>query len=102
MLIYTPFMIIGYLIIPMTLTTVFGGLRSSFSLSILAGIYSILYAWIFIIPAVLIFDIPFWSYFVADIPFTIILAASSILTTAILYRPLEKFIRFYFDKSNLL
>lgn len=101
MITYFPFMIGGYLVIPLTLNTIFRGLRSSFSLAILAALYSFIYAWVFIIPAVLILEVPFWSYFIADIPFAIILAASSTLTTLFLYPPLEKFMQIYFEEASL-
>lgn len=99
MITYFPFMIAGYLIIPITLNTLFRGLRSNISLAILAALYSFIYSWVFIIPAVWLLGVPFWSYFIADIPFAIILAASSTLTVLYLYKPLENFVRLYIENS---
>ena len=44
MITYFPFMIAGYLIIPITLNTLFRGLRSNISLAILAALYSFIYS----------------------------------------------------------
>ncbi|MGI6787035.1 MAG: hypothetical protein ACOX5X_00490 [Acholeplasmataceae bacterium] len=84
-----PFMYIGYLIIPLTIKTIFKKVESPLWLALLSVIYSLLYSWIFIIPAVFILQIPFWTYLIQDIPFEIILAASSFLSVLWLYRPLK-------------
>lgn len=85
-----PFMYIGYLVIPITLKTIFKRVESPLGLAILSVLYSLIYSWIFIIPAVLMLDIPFWTYLIQDIPFEIILSASSFLSVLWLYRPLKR------------
>ncbi|MGI6781665.1 MAG: hypothetical protein ACOX56_02365 [Acholeplasmataceae bacterium] len=85
-----PFMYLGYLVIPITLKTIFKKVESPLGLAILSILYSLIYSWIFFIPAILILEIPFWTYLIQDIPFEIILAASSFLSVLWLYRPLKR------------
>lgn len=85
-----PFMLVGWLIIPLTLGTIFKKAKTPFMLAILGAIYALIYSWIFIIPNSLILETPFWAYLLADIPFELLLAGSSFLTTLWLYEPLKK------------
>lgn len=88
--VYIPFMLIGYLIIPLLMHTVFKKVRSPISLAFLGILFSLIYSWAFIIPQVFILQVPFLTYIVADIPFEIILATSSFLTILWLYKPLKE------------
>ncbi len=85
-----PFMYIGYLIIPITLKTIFRKVNSSIGLAFLSILYALLYSWVFIIPAILILEIPFWTYIIQDIPFEILLVTSSFLSVLWLYKPLKR------------
>jgi energy-coupling factor transport system substrate-specific component len=87
---YIPFMYIGWLIIPISLNTVFKKVEDSFKLALLAILFSFLYSWVFIIPSVFIFNIPFLGYLIADIPFELTLASSSYLSVIFLYDPLKR------------
>ena len=91
-LMYTPFMFLGWLFIPVLLGTVFKRVESEIKLALISVLFSLLYSWIFIIPSVLIFKMPFWAYLIADIPFEIILAVSSFTTVLLLYKPIKKII----------
>ena len=89
-IIYTPFILIGYLIIPLTLKTIFKNIESNIGLAFLSILYAFIYSWLFIIPFVGILKVDFISYLAADLIFEILLAASSFLTTIVLYNPLSK------------
>lgn len=88
--IYMVFMWIGWMWIPLLLSTVFKKMNSSFSLACIGILFALLYSWTFMIPNCLIYKMPFWSYFMADILFEIILAASSFLSILWLYDPLSR------------
>lgn len=96
---YFPFMLIGWLIIPITLNTIFKRVNSNIALAFLGILFSALYSWSFLLGNVLFMNVRFLDYFIADIPFEIILALSSFLSILLLYIPVSKlFDRFY--KSN--
>ncbi len=87
---YFPFMLIGWLLIPITISTIFKSFNSPLKLAILAICYAFIYCWIFIIPNVLFFKIDALTYFMADIWWEIVLALSSFLSTILLYNPCSK------------
>lgn len=89
-LIVVPFMYAGYLVILITLKTIFKKVNSSLGLAFLSILYSLIYCWIFFIPGVFMLQIPFWTYFIQDIPFEILLAALSFLSVLWLYKPLKR------------
>lgn len=92
---FTPAMLVGWLIIPATLCTIFKKANSNISLAILGAIYSFIYCWIFIIPNVLLFKFNYIDYLIADLLFEIILATSSFVSILFLYNPLSKlFVKF--------
>jgi len=89
-LIFTPFLILGWLIIPLMLCTLFRKINDSFTLAILGAIFALLYCWIYLIPNVFILNINIFTYFVSDILFEIIFAISSFLSILWLYVPCSK------------
>lgn len=89
-LLYFPFMLCGWLIIPTTLATIFKKVNSPIILAFLGIGYALVYSWVFLIAHVLITEVEFWAYLIADIYFEIILAASSFITILWLYEPLHK------------
>lgn len=95
-----PFMLIGYLIIPITLKTIFRKIRSPRALALLGILYAFIYSWIFIIPNIWLLKIPFSVYLIQDIPFEILLASSSFLTILWLYEPFKKVIDMYIPQTN--
>lgn len=94
---YTPAMLVGWLIIPTTLSTIFKKVHSNISLAILGAIYSFIYCWIYIIPNVILFKFNYIDYLIADIPFEIILVVSSFVSILLLYNPISKI----FTKFNI-
>ena len=94
---YTPWMLIGWLIIPITLCTIFKKVNSNIILAFLGVFYSFIYCWLYIIPNVMILEIDPLAYFVSDIPFELILAGSSFLSILLLYDPLSN----VFDKLKI-
>ena len=87
---FTPVMLIGWLIIPITLCTIFKNVNSNIILSILGVIYSFIYSWLYIIPNVILFNIDWFAYFIADIAWEIVLAGSSFISILVLYNPMSK------------
>ena len=89
-MVYTPFMLIGWLIIPISLNTIFRNINDSFKLALLGVLFSFIYCFIYMIPVTLIMHMPLLPYFIADIPYEIIMAISSFITTLWLYEPCAK------------
>jgi hypothetical protein len=94
---FTPAMMIGWLMIPLTLCTIFKKFNSNITLAILGIIYSFIYCWIYIIPNMILFKFNFIDYLIADIIFEIVLAISSFVSTLLLYNPMSKL----FEKFNI-
>ena len=64
--------------------------------AVLAGAaagFAFLYCWVMILPTMWLLHVEFVPYLIADVPFELILAASSFLTTLLLYEPLRKLLR---------
>ena len=89
-LIYTPAMLIGWLIIPLTLNTIFKCVANPILLGLLGALYAFIYSWCFIIPSYLINGIKPIDYLISDFIFEIILAICSFLSIFWLYKPCDK------------
>ena len=85
--IYVPFMLIGWLIIPVLLNTIFKKVNSNILLAVLGVMFSFIYCWIYIIPNCIILQTDFFSYLIADLIWEILLASSSFITILLLYTP---------------
>ncbi|MFA7417784.1 MAG: hypothetical protein WCZ19_04510 [Acholeplasma sp.] len=85
--IYTPFIFVGLITIPVTLNTIFKKVSSTIALSFLGVLYEIIYSWLFLIPFVYILHVDPVTYIIADIPFQLLLASSSFMTILLLYEP---------------
>ena len=85
--IYVPFMLIGWLIIPVLLNTIFKKVNSNILLAVLGVMFSFIYCWIYIIPNCIILQTDFFSYLIADLIWEILLACSSFITILLLYTP---------------
>lgn len=94
------FMYIGWMMIPITLTTLFKKVNSPISLALLSILYSFIYSWIMIIPSCILFELNFKEYIIADILFEIILASSSFISTLWLYKPCEKVLNILQEKVS--
>jgi hypothetical protein len=88
--IYTPVMLIGWLIIPILLSTVFKKIEKPILLGLLGIMFSFLYSWLYIIPTCIIANIDFFVYFLTDVVFEIILAICSFISILVLYKPCSK------------
>lgn len=88
--IYFPFMLTGWLFIPIGIKLFARKTNSALILAIYSIIFAFLYSFVFLIPNVIILNIDIWAYLIADIPFEIILALSSFITTLWLYQPCAK------------
>lgn len=93
-MLYVPFMLIGWLIIPVFLNTIFKKTESNIKLAFLGILFSFIYCWIYIMPNCIILEVDFITYLVADILWEILLAISSFISILILYNPCSKI----FDK----
>ena len=89
-LMYTPTMLVGWMIIPLTLCTIFKKIESPLVLGLFGIIYSFIYCWLYIIPNYLIMHIDPIAYLASDIIFEIILAVCSLVSIVFLYRPCSK------------
>lgn len=89
-LFYTPFMLLGWMLIPILLCTAFKKVNSVFWLSSLGFIFALIYSWVMVIPNIFVNEIDVIVYLINDIPFEILLAVSSFLSVLWLYKPCEK------------
>ena len=89
-LMYTPTMLIGWLLIPLTICTIFKKVESPILLALLGALYSFIYCWLYIIPNYLIFNINPIAYLISDFIFEIILAVCSFVSIFLLYKPLSR------------
>lgn len=87
---FTPFMFIGWIIIPIIICSFFRKNDSPFLLAIIGFICSFIYCWIFIIPNVIFMSIDPFAYLLNDIVWEVILAVVSFLTILWLYKPCSK------------
>ena len=63
-LMYTPTMLIGWLIIPLTLCIIFKKIESPIWLGVLGILYAFIYSWLFIVPNYLIIHIYIFDFLV--------------------------------------
>ncbi len=89
-IIFTPFMILGWMLIPILTCTLFKKVDHPLWLGGLGIVCSFFYCWIYLIPNVIFLHLDPMYYLIQDLTFEIILAVSSFLSTIILYHPLSK------------
>lgn len=89
---YTPAMLVGWLLIPLTLCTLFKKVNNSIVLALLGVLYSFIYCWLYVVPNYLIMNIDPVAYIIADIVFEVVLAVCSFVTILLLYKPCSKII----------
>ncbi len=87
--VFFPAMLIAWMIIPVTLQTIFRRMHGTLSLSIYAFFFGFVYGWVFIPFAIFLTDAPFQAYLLTDLPFEIVMGVSGFLTTFWLYEPLQ-------------
>lgn len=92
-LVYFPFMLLGWSLIPICLHTIFKNIEDGTHLALCSILFSLLYSWIYIIPNSIYYGLNPIVYFISDIPFEIILCISSFITTLWLYEPCIKVLK---------
>lgn len=85
---FMTFMLTGWSMIPIILHIV--KVESSMGLALLSIVFAFIYSWVYIIPNVLVYEMDFMAYLMADIPFEVLLSMSSFITTLWLYEPCRK------------
>ena len=83
-------MLIGWLLIPLSIGTLFRKVNKVIILALLGVAYAFIYSWLLSLPYLLISESAFIGYLAGDVLFEIILAASSFITILWLYEPLYK------------
>ncbi|MFI3252545.1 MAG: hypothetical protein R3Y60_05355 [bacterium] len=99
-IVFIPFMYMGYIIIPITLNTIFKNIDNEIKIALLSIIYSIIYCTIFVIPNSIVYGINLIDYLVADLPFALILSISSFISILWLYKPLNKKLTELINKND--
>lgn len=94
---YTPFMFIGWMFIPIIFCTFMKRVENPLILGIVSVLCSFFYCWVYIIPNVIFYNINLIAYLISDIMFECVLATCSFLTVLILYKPCSK----VFDSFNI-
>lgn len=87
---YLPFMLIGWMIIPIIICLFFKKVDNAIVLAIIGTVCSFIYSWLFAIGQVLLTNVSLIAYLVSDITFEIVLALSSFLSILWLYKPCSK------------
>ena len=98
-LLFIPFMLIGLLLIPLSLNTIFKKVNSNLYLAILGIMYSFIYSFINIIPGCIMFNLTFKEYLINDLYWEIILALNSFITILLLYNACSKIFDRYFKRG---
>lgn len=98
-LLFIPFMLIGLLLIPLSLNTIFKKVESNLSLAILGIMYSFIYSFINIIPGCIMFNLTFKEYLINDLYWEIILAINSFVTILLLYNACSKIFDLYLKRG---
>ena len=89
-LMYTPTMLIGWLIIPITICTIFKKVESPIILAVLGIFYSFIYCWLYTIPSYLMYNIDPIAYLISDFVFEVIFAVCSFISILFLYKPCSR------------
>lgn len=90
---YFPFMLIGWLVIPLVINIFFKNNENPIILAIVGFCCSFIYCWMFALPQVLFTETNLIVYLTADFLFEVILAISSFLTILWLFKPCYKIMK---------
>lgn len=97
---FTPAMFLGWFMIPLITSTLLKKIESSALLALFGALFAFIYCWIMMIPTAYLFKMDMLAYFISDIPFEIILAVSSFVTTILLYKPCGKVLDMLYKKID--
>lgn len=86
-LIFIGFQLLGWLIMPLLMCTVFKKVTNNIALAFISILFSLLYSWIMIYPSCLVYGYELIACFIADLPFEALLAGSSFVSTLLLFNP---------------
>jgi len=89
-IIFTPVMLIGWLLIPLFVCKLFKSTDEPLRLALIGALLSFIYCWLFIIPSVLIYRMDLIVYITSDVIFELLLASSSFVSIFFLYTPCSK------------
>jgi len=89
---HIPSMLIGWMLIPILLSTVFKGFKGVWTLALFGLIFGFIYGWMFIPVSVFALGIPFMEYLLMDLIFELIMGISNFLAILWLYEPMHKFL----------
>lgn len=98
--IFTPVMLLGWLVIPLTICTIFKRVKSSLLLGVLGIGYSFIYCWLYILPTCLLYDLNLIAYFIADFQYELIFACCSFISVFLLYQPCSKAMDILINRTN--
>lgn len=99
-LMYTPTMLVGWMLIPLTICTIFKKVESSIILAILGIVYAFIYCWLYVIPNYLIMNIGPIEYIISDFVYELILAGCSFISILLLYKPCGKVLEMFYNKEK--
>lgn len=68
--------------------------------SIMGTLGALIYCWLYVLVNIWFLKAPFMEYFIADIPFEIILVVSTVVSILFLYKPLVKLIKRFLDERK--
>ena len=91
-LMYTPAMLFGWITLPLILH-LFRKIKNRWVIASIVGLHGLIYSWSFLFVSVVLYKVEFLPYFIADIPFEIILVVCGFLTTFLLLEPLTKVLK---------
>ena len=100
-LIYTPAMFVGWLSLPLILH-VFKRNQNRFFSATIVGIHGIIYSLGFALANAIMLEVPFLTYFIADIPFEVILVVNGFLTTLLFKDKLVSLLSKFKDNDKSL
>ncbi|HEY8445309.1 MAG TPA: hypothetical protein VIK94_04155 [Bacilli bacterium] len=89
---YLPFMLVGWLVIPVSLNTVFKKVNNVYILATLSIFYVLFYSLMYVVADVIILKIGFLERMLSDSIFVMIFIVSSFVSILWLYEPLKKLI----------
>lgn len=96
---YFPFMLVGWIIIPIIICTLFKKIDNNIILALMGIAFSFFYSWMFVIPEYLFKGINPIVYLSSDILWELVLALSSFLSILWLYKPCSKLLNKLLEKE---
>ncbi len=98
-LLYTPAMIIGWITLPLLLHA-FRFTRKKWLSATIVAAHGIVYSLGFTCVSVYLYQVPFLAYWIADIPWEVLLVVNGFLTTFLLLEPLTRILKKNFHKEK--